>query len=39
MPPAIQKPKQENPKVIAPIVEPAIIINPYDAFKKKFNIR
>ena len=38
-PPVIQKPKQEKQKVIAPIVEPTIIINPYDVFKKKFNIR
>ena len=38
MPQVIQKPKQEKPKVIAPIVEP-VIINPYDVFKKKFNIR
>ena len=37
MPQVIQKPKQEKPKV--PIVEPVIIINPYDVFKKKFNIR
>ena len=36
MPQVIQKPKQEKPKV--PIVEPVIIINPYDVFKKKFNI-
>ena len=33
MPQVIQKPKQEKPKVIAPIVEP-VIINPYDVFKK-----
>ena len=39
MPQVIQKPKQEKPKVIAPIVEPTIIVNPYDVFKKKFNIR
>ena len=38
MPQVIQKPKQEKPKVIAPILEP-VIINPYDVFKKKFNIR
>jgi len=37
MPQVIQKPKQEKPKAIAPILEP-IIINPYDVFKKKFNI-
>ena len=36
-PQPIQKPKQEKPKVIAPIVEP-VIINPYDVLKKKFNI-
>ena len=37
MPQVIQKPKQEKPKQIAQVIPP-IIINPYDVFKKKFNI-
>jgi hypothetical protein len=36
--PAIQKPKQEKPKAIAPTPPPPLA-NPYDEFKKKFNIR
>ena len=36
-PQTIQKPKQEKPKVLAPTPKP-IVINPYDVFKKKFNI-
>ena len=36
-PQTIQKPKQEKPKVLAPAPKP-VIINPYDVFKKKFNI-
>ena len=37
-PQPIQKPKQEKPKVLAPAPKP-VIINPYDEFKKKFNIK
>ena len=38
MPATIQKPKQDKPKqVIQPSIP--IIINPYDAYKKKFNIK
>ena len=37
-PQVIQKPKQEKPKVIAPTPQPPSA-NPYDEFKKKFNIR
>jgi len=37
-PQVIQKPKQEKPKVIASTPQP-LSANPYDEFKKKFNIR
>ena len=37
-PQVIQKPKQEKPKIIAPPTPPPSA-NPYDEFKKKFNIR
>ena len=36
--PVIQKPKQEKPKVAPVAIQPQII-DPYDVFKKKFNIR
>ena len=36
-PQTIQKPKQEKPKVIQ--APKPVIINPYDEFKKKFNIK
>ena len=37
MPATIQKPKQEKPKVIAPVLQPQII-NPYDVFKKSLTL-
>ena len=37
MPQVIQKQKKEKPKIIAPVIQP-FAINPYDVFKKKYNI-